>query len=246
MRPLKFAIIPYIWVCSDGHRYIYTFRVGRSSVVFSGSSYRCNKRKWPAHTYEADVTFTSTGMSNRGRVPMTNTYFLSPILFCIPIPDYQKLSAVAYLTLFITTHRNIPLSVSSAHSAPLCSSHLIENFGGRKIFNRNLYRTIVDLSGYMLYGLEHSGNVLCVDMLFRCNMHSEALSCCKKLAKSQFLLFTCPAGTEWPEQIYTIGIVYFHLLLNPRSVLSYFMPSTCAAALIIQSNSHTTCHIISN
>lgn len=64
------------------------------------------------------------------------------------------------------------------------------------------------LSDNMLYGLEHSGNVLCVDMLFRRNMHSEALSCSKKLAKSQFLLFTCPAGTEWPEQIYGNGIVF--------------------------------------
>jgi len=59
----------------------------------------------------------------------------------------------------------------------------------------------------MIYGLEHFGNALCVDMLFRCNMHSEALSCYKKLAKSQFLLVTCPAGTEWPEQIYANGIV---------------------------------------
>jgi len=109
-----------------------TFHVGRSSVVFSGSSYRCNKRKWPAHTYEADVTFTSTGMSDRGRVPMINTYFLSPILFCIPIPDCQKLSAIAYLTLYITTRRNISLSLSPVHSALLCSFHLIENFGGRK------------------------------------------------------------------------------------------------------------------
>jgi hypothetical protein len=64
----------------------------------------------------------------------------------------------------------------------------------------------VDLSGNMIYGLEHFGNVLCVDTLFRCNVHSEALSYCKKLAKSQFLFVTCPAGTEWPEQIYANGI----------------------------------------
>jgi len=100
MRPPKFAIIPSIWVCSVGHRYFYTFSVGESSVVFSGSSYRRNKRKWLAHTYEADVAFTSTGISDRGRVPLTNTYFVSPIIFCIPIPDFQKSSTIAYLTLY--------------------------------------------------------------------------------------------------------------------------------------------------
>jgi hypothetical protein len=31
-----------------------------------------------------------------------------------------------------------------------------------------------------------------------------------------------------------------------RGVISYFMSSTCSAALIMQNNSHATCHIISN
>jgi len=99
----------------------------------------------------------------------------------------------------------------------------------------------------MIYGLGHFGNVLCVGMLFRCNVHSEALSCCKKFGQKP--VFACHMSNRYRMARTNLCERYclcFRLLLNPRCVLSYFIPSACTAALIIQNNSHTTCHIISN